>query len=116
MSRIRCTGRIEVKGRYGFDAALEGLFEHPGPALLRKLTGGIAIVEVLNLQLPRVKERRLDLLAPLADGSLLHIEFQSTNRGDMALRMAEYYLLRVRRFPGRSVRQEVCTWGRNRSA
>ena len=37
MSRIRCTGRIEVKGRYGFDAALEGLFEHPGPALLRKL-------------------------------------------------------------------------------
>ena len=113
MSRIRCTGRIEVEGRCGFDAALGGLFEHPGPALLRKLTGGIAIVEVLNLQLPRVKERRLDLLA---DGSLLHIEFQSTNRGDMALRMAEYYLLRVRRFPGRSVRQEVCTWGRNRSA
>lgn len=96
-----------MKRRYGFDAALKGLFEQRDPHLLRALTGGIEIVEFLSLELPRVKERRLDLLALLADGSLLHIEFQSTNRGDMALRMAEYYLLLVRKFGRRPVRQVV---------
>lgn len=62
------------------------------------------MAEFLNVELPRVRERRLDLLALLVDDSLLHVEFQSTNRGDMPFRMAEYYLLLARKFR-RPVRQ-----------
>lgn len=86
------------KKRSSYDLALKGLFEMPGPRLLQELTGGVAVAEFLNVELPRVRERRVDLLARLVDDSLLHVEFQSTNRTDMAWRMAEYYLLLARKF------------------
>jgi hypothetical protein len=50
----------------------------------------------LNVELPEVRNTRVDLLGETAAGELIHIELQSTNDPDMPLRMAEY-CLRVRR-------------------
>jgi hypothetical protein len=74
--------------------------------LLRELTGGVPVVEFLNVELPAVQERRLDLVLLLADETLLHIELQSSNDRDMGLRMLEYYALLWRRYR-KPVRQVV---------
>jgi predicted transposase YdaD len=53
----------------------------------------------------------MDLLCRLDDGSLLHVELQSSNNPDMAARMADY-ALRVRRRYKRMPRQFVLYVGR----
>jgi hypothetical protein len=58
--------------------------------------GGPPIARWLNVELPEVRNTRVDLLGETAAGELVHIELQSTNEPDMPLRMAEY-CLRVRR-------------------
>ena len=58
--------------------------------------GGPPIVRWLNVELPEVRNTRVDLLGETAAGELIHIELQSMNDPDMPLRMAEY-CLRVRR-------------------
>lgn len=58
--------------------------------------GGPPIARWLNVELPEVRNTRVDLLGETAAGELIHIELQSTNDPDMPLRMAEY-CLRVRR-------------------
>jgi len=70
------------------------------------LTGGVAVREVLNVELARVEERRADLVLLLADGTLLHIEFQSGNDKDMAYREGIYCLLLGQKYR-RKVRQVV---------
>jgi hypothetical protein len=50
--------------------------------------------------LPKVQQRRVDLLIALADGTLLHVEFQSARDRHIAYRMLEYRALIQRRFPG----------------
>src|SRR5215831_15063467 len=89
-----------------FDAALKLLFQEDRPTILRRLSRGVAIREFLNLELPAVRQRRVDVVCALADGSLLHIEFQSTRDPDMAYRMLEYYVL-LRRKYRRPLRQVV---------
>ena len=54
-----------------------------------ELTGGVRVVEFLNVELPSVQARRLDLVLLLANGPLLHIELQSSNDRDMRLRMLD---------------------------
>jgi hypothetical protein len=58
--------------------------------------GATPIARWLNVELPEVRNTRVDLLGETAAGDLIHIELQSTNDPDMPLRMAEY-CLRVRR-------------------
>jgi len=58
--------------------------------------GGPSVARWLNVELPEVRNTRVDLLGQTAAGELIHIELQSTNDPDMPLRMAEY-CLRVRR-------------------
>jgi len=50
------------------------------------------------VELPEVRNLRVDLLGETPEGELVHIELQSTNDSDMALRMAEYSLAICRRF------------------
>ena len=69
--------------------------------------------EFLNVELPRVQQRKVDLLLRLVDGTLLHIEFQTRNHRDMAARMGEYYYWLVRKF-GCHVRQIVIYTGNGR--
>jgi predicted transposase YdaD len=89
-----------------FDATLKEFFQQQPTSLLLELTGGVRVVEFLNVELPSVQERRLDLVLLLADETLLHIELQSSNDRDMGLRMLEYYALLWRRYR-KPVRQVV---------
>jgi hypothetical protein len=75
-----------------YDIALKSLLQ-------RQLRGGVfadwlgfTVAEWLSTETPKVSTGRADLLGRTVDGGLLHIELQSTNDPDMALRMAEYQL------------------------
>lgn len=58
------------------------------------------------MELPRVSNQRVDMLARTVGGVLCNLELQSSNSAGMALRQAEYYLNLHRRF-GEHVRQIV---------
>ncbi len=51
-----------------------------------------------NVELPEVRSYRVDMLGETVDGTLVHIELQSTNDPNMAFRMAEYSLAIYRVF------------------
>jgi hypothetical protein len=74
-----------------YDIALKRILMRPGSALLYALTGSSEL-RWLNVELPRVTNRRVDLLGALPDGGLIHFEFQSRNEKGFALRMAEYLI------------------------
>jgi hypothetical protein len=65
--------------------------------LIRELIG-TTISSWHNVELPEVRNTRVDLLGETAAGELVHIELQATNDADMPLRMAEYYLRVFRQF------------------
>jgi Domain of unknown function (DUF4351) len=74
-----------------YDVALKLLLRLPGLLALQELVG--ARVETwMDAEIPRIQNLRADLLGRAADGSLIHLELQSSNDGIMALRMAEYAL------------------------
>ncbi|MFN7937022.1 MAG: hypothetical protein U0R19_27110 [Bryobacteraceae bacterium] len=75
-----------------------------GVAIQRLL--GEDVSEWLNVELPRVSNPRVDMLARTASGALCQLELQSSNSGDMAWRQAQYYLDLHRRFR-KHVRQVV---------
>ena len=58
---------------------------------IRELTG-TAVARWLNVELPEVRNTRVDLLGETESGELIHLELQSSNDPTMALRMAEYCL------------------------
>jgi predicted transposase YdaD len=89
----------------GYDAALKQLLRGPATLTMRELTG-TAVREWLNVELPNVRNLRLDLLGESVDGDLVHVELQSGNDAAMPLRMAEY-CLGVYRLYGRLPRQIV---------
>src|SRR5205809_5973142 len=66
-----------------YDLVIKDLFQRDHPSLLEQLTAGVAVREVLSVELARVEERRADLVLLLADGAILHIEFKSGNDKDM---------------------------------
>jgi hypothetical protein len=84
-----------------YDVALKNILTRPGSALLVRLTGASSL-KWLNVEAPKVNNRRVDLLGELPDGILVHIELQSRNEKDFPLRMAEYLFgigLRYGRLP-----------------
>ena len=80
-----------------YDVSLKLLFRNSTGLVARALFGG-RIREWVNVELPRVQNPRVDLLARMADGSLRHVEIESRCPADMARRQAEYYLGLHRRF------------------
>lgn len=64
---------------------------------IRELTGR-TVARRLNVELPEVRNTRVDLLGETASGELAHIELQSLNDPAMPLRMAEYCLPVLRLF------------------
>ena len=87
-----------MKRTSDFDGALKDLFQHDRPLLLERVAGGVPVKEFLNVELPRLQERRADLVVLLADESILHLEFQSANDAGMPYRMAMYHLLLVQQY------------------
>jgi len=74
-----------------YDVALKLLLRLPGLLALQELTGTV-IDTWVDAELPKIQNIRADLLGKTADGSLIHLELQSSNDGAMPLRMAEYSL------------------------
>ena len=70
---------IRVK-RPNFDGVLKELFEVDRPGLLELLKGGAGIRSFLNVELPQVLARRVDLAMWLEDDSVFHLEFQAGMR------------------------------------
>jgi hypothetical protein len=84
-----------------YDATLKLLLRGSASRMVRELAGS-AVEKWLDIELPKVQNPRLDLLGEAQDGSLVHLELQSTNDTDMPLRMAEYCLgvyTQFRKFP-----------------
>ncbi|MBL8233710.1 MAG: hypothetical protein JNL98_34755 [Bryobacterales bacterium] len=74
-----------------YDVSLKLLFHHSHGVIATELFGG-PVREWVNIELPKVNNPRVDLLARCADGSLRHVEVQTSNESDIARRQAEYYL------------------------
>jgi hypothetical protein len=72
-----------------YDVALKHIITRPGSSVLEQLTGS-ASLKWINVEAPKVSNRRVDLLGELPDGKLVHIELQSRNEKDFPFRMAEY--------------------------
>lgn len=89
-----------------YDLVIKDLFQRDHPSLLQQWTSGVPVREVLNVELARVEERRADLVFSLADESILHIEFQSSNDPDIAYREGIYCFLLGQKYR-RRVRQVV---------
>ena len=84
-----------------YDVALKNIITRPRSSILEQLTGAPAL-KWINVEAPKVSNRRVDLLGELPDGNLVHIELQSRNQKDFPLRMAEYLFgigLRYGRLP-----------------
>src|ERR1700728_4054235 len=71
------------------DVALKNILTKPGTSILVELTGASSL-KWINVEAPKVSNRRVDLLGELPDGNLVHIELQSRNEKDFPMRMAEY--------------------------
>ena len=79
-----------------YDPVLKNLFLRLGPRLLQQLTGGHKITAVRNVelqQLREIKERKVDLLFDLEDGSLFHLDLQAQNNPKMPWRVLDYRVL-----------------------
>ena len=98
---------------FHYDRVLKDLFQRDHPSLLDVLTGGRRVREFLNVEFPKVEERRADLVALLDDGDIFHLEFQSHNDKNMAYRQGIYCLLIAQKYR-RRVRQVVLYVGQPR--
>src|SRR5665213_114659 len=84
-----------------YDITLKSVLRRLTGSVLRDLTG-FKVTRWHNVELAAVQNRRADMLGETADGTLVHVELQSTNQVGMALRMLEYAAAihrQYRRFP-----------------
>jgi hypothetical protein len=79
-----------------YDIALKSFLRN-GRESLHAITS-VTVDRWHNVELPEVRNLRVDLLGESADGRLLHIELQSTHDANMALRMLEYCAAVSRQF------------------
>ncbi len=96
------------------DITLKLLLAESADEALRQLGADGKVKRWLNVELPSVQNRRVDLVAELDTVKLLHIELQSTNDPEMALRMLEYAACILRR-DGRYPRQVLLYVGNEKS-
>jgi predicted transposase YdaD len=102
-----------VADRYDFDGLLKDMLQHDRTLLVELLAGGLPIEEFFNVEMQIVQQSRADLAMRLADQSILHIEFQSSNDPEMAERMVGYHMHLWRKFK-RPIKQVVLYVGEAR--
>lgn len=95
-----------------YDVTLKRILTRPGSALLVALTGSSSL-RWLNVELPKVNNRRLDLLGERPDGELFGIELQSRNEKHFPFRMGAYLFGAAEQY-GRLPRQIVLYVGEAR--
>jgi len=69
-----------------YDVTLKLLLQGSAARTIHELTG-TAVAKWLDVELPKVQNRRLDLLGETVDGGLVHLELQSSQDASMPLRM-----------------------------
>src|SRR5262249_62387 len=74
-----------------YDVTLKLLLRGSAGLTMRELAR-VPVVRWMDVELPKIQNLRVDVIGETADGSLLHVELQSSNDATMALRMAEYSL------------------------
>ncbi|MBM3737530.1 MAG: hypothetical protein FJW39_17250 [Acidobacteria bacterium] len=80
-----------------FDVSVKLLFERLDGAIFPEIFDG-PVIRWLNIELPKVENRRLDLLAQCAERRLVYIEIDAQNRVKLLSRMARNcYTLKERR-------------------
>lgn len=102
-----------MTGRLHFDEVMKDVFQRDRPTLLTNLAEGHKIREFLNPEFAVVEKRVADLLILLSDGSILHLDFQSSNDRNMAYREGIYALMAAQKYR-RPVRQVVIYLGKAR--
>jgi predicted transposase YdaD len=80
-----------------FDTTIKLLIQSSANELLRQL-GVAPVTRWLSVELPKIQNRRADLVGLTASGEIIHIEIQSDNDADMPLRMAEYALAILQKY------------------
>jgi hypothetical protein len=73
-----------------YDVVLKLLIAASADTTLQLLGAHGRVKEWLNIELPRIQNHRVDLLASMTSGELIQVELQSANHAKMAQRMAEY--------------------------
>lgn len=89
-----------------FDITLKDILSAKPKRLFKLLTGSEE-AEVLDVEFAETKLRKPDVVLQLQNGSIYHIELQSTNDKDMPLRMLEYRLHLMKQFEGKVIKQKV---------
>jgi len=77
------------------------------PEKFIQLLTGMKGVQILDNTFPSIKERKADLVVELEDGSIFHLELQTQPDKNMPLRMLEYRVLLMQKYPGKEIRQMV---------
>ncbi len=72
-----------------YDISLKLLLRDSSGSVLKSLTG-VEVRKWLDVEMPEIRDTRVDLLGETAGGELIHIELQSTNDFMMPVRMLEY--------------------------
>lgn len=72
------------------DTTLKELLMASVNTIPREIGSDGMVARWLNVELPKVRNQKVDLLMELTTGGILHIELQSTNDARMPLRMLEY--------------------------
>ena len=93
-----------------YDNLLKTIFFDAMPALLRLLDCA-PVVEYLSVEFPRKHKMVADVVARLADGRILHLEFQVKNDPDMHWRCFYYFGAIQQRWPLADVIQVVIYLG-----
>jgi len=88
------------------DIFLRDSFQRIPKKFILLLTGKKGI-KVLDATFPTVKERKADFVVELEDGSIFHLELQTHPDKNMPLRMLEYRVLLMQKYPNREIRQMV---------
>ena len=92
--------------RQKMDIFLRDSFQRIPERFISILTGKKGI-KILDNTFPTVKERKADFVVELEDGSIFHLELQTQPDKNMPLRMLEYRVLLMQKYPDREIRQMV---------
>lgn len=93
------------------DITLRSLAGTGSPALIRQIAGADAVAN-LPTEFPDARDRRVDTLVRLADGRILHLEWQSVPDAAMPRRMLWYWLVITEAHPGVPLEQVVVQVGK----
>ncbi len=88
------------------DILLRDILQRIPEKFIHILTGKKG-VKILDNTFPSIKERKADLVVELEDRSIFHLELQTHPDKNMPLRMLEYRILLMQKYPDREIRQMV---------